>query len=513
MRELGGKERKALGMIFSLVSVICFAYICKFAMGNDIWYDEVFSLAFVKKSYSQIIALTSRDVHPPFYYFYLKAVTSAICAFAGPDKLIIAAKIASLIPWFFLLLLSMTYIRRRFGILSGGLFMLLVTLMPQIPAYYVEIRMYSLALFLITSEILLTHNILSADGKRKTASWLLFFLVGILTAYTQYYACIAVIGCYAALFIGLFLGKRADKKALLLRFIACVASSVILYLPWLPRLKNQMESISGKYWIQPLTLRSILGCAKFILLPVVYMGKFPVISAGLLIVTLLILTYLFIKRADKKDISFALCCLMPAVIVVLSGFILSALGTPIFVYRYLIPTLGGLWLFAAYMAEKAVNKRVLIILFIPMLLACGLNLKGLSDEEGNKLSQIQLATPALEEIPEGSVIITNFDHVCAVTAFYRPDCSVCLHEAEIDPLLKDMLGNITDNLNDQAVKSFVSGDASNSPQNIYFFGSFNSRDEIVANWAEMGISSPVSGSYLIERYWINIYKLSGVDDE
>ena len=88
--------KKVLGGTFYLISIICFAYICKFAMGNDIWYDEVFSLAFVKKSYGEIIALTSRDVHPPLYYFYLKAVTSEICAFAGTDKLIIASKIASI---------------------------------------------------------------------------------------------------------------------------------------------------------------------------------------------------------------------------------------------------------------------------------------------------------------------------------------------------------------------------------------------------------------------------------
>lgn len=505
--------KKLLGGIFYLISIVCFAYICRFAMGNDIWYDEVFSLAFVKKSYGEIIALTSRDVHPPLYYFYLKAVTSVICAFTGPDKLIIASKVASLLPWIFIFILSVTYIRRRFGLMTSGLFMMLITMMPQIPAYYVEIRMYSLALFLITSEILLTHNILSGDGKRKNVTWILFFMVGILTAYTQYYACIAVIGCYAALFLGIILSKDIDKKTLWVRFAASVLASILLYLPWLPHLKAQMTSISGKYWIQPLTLRSILGCAKFVLLPVVYMGKMPIISTGLLILSLLALAVLYIKRAEKGNISFALCCLMPAIIVVISGFILSALGTPIFVYRYLIPTLGGLWIFVAYMSEKAVNKPLLVLLFIPMLLVCGLNMKGLSDEEGNKLAQMQLAAPALEEIPEGSIIITNFDHVCAVTSFYRPDCQVYLYEAEIDPLLKDMMGNITDNIDESKVKSLVKDENATDSQNVYFFGSFNSREEIVDNWAKKGITSSLSGSFLIERYWINIYKLEGSYNE
>ena len=94
---------------------------------------------------------------------------------------------------------------------------------------------------------------------------------------------------------------------------------------------------------------------------------------------------------------------MPVIIVVLSGFILSAMGTPIFVYRYLIPTLGGVWLLVAIMADRAANRKALLLLILPMLLAGGLNIIGIRAEEGNKLATISHSYDVVSDIPEGSV--------------------------------------------------------------------------------------------------------------
>ncbi len=501
----GDKIKSTIGVVLGLTSLFVFIYLIRFATGNDIWYDEVFSLSFANRSFGEIAAFTARDVHPPFYYYYLKVISSILCLISGRKYFIVVCKIASLIPWLFLFIISMTYIRKRFGQLTSGLFMLLITIMPQLPSYYFEIRMYSLALLLITTEILISFHILTNIDKKNNLSWILFFNTGILTAYTQYYACIAIIGSYIAVFLSLIIQKGTEKKRHILKLLVSALLSVILYLPWLPVLRAQITNISGKYWIQPLTLRSIAGCIKFITLPVVYFGKMPEISAGLLIITLLVLTVLFIRQGKRNDLIIAICCLMPVIIVVLSGFILSAMGTPIFVYRYLIPTLGGVWLLVAIMADRAANRKALLLLILPMLLAGGLNIMGIRAEEGNKLATISHSYDVVSDIPEGSVIITNFDHVCAVMSYYRPDCQVLLYEAEIDKLLPDMQGNITDNVHDLDIEELVSS----QDKEVYFWGSFNSREEIVESWTTLGISNELMDNILIERYWINVYKLSG----
>ena len=131
-----------------------------------------------------------------------------------------------------------------------------------------------------------------------------------------------------------------------------------------------------------------------------------------------------------------------------------------------------------------------------------MNFKGFCAEEQKKLDQAPAAFEAVSEIPENAAIITNFDHVTAVMAYYRPDCKVYLYEMPIDKLLSDGLGNITDLFHDNQVKELVE---SGIP--VYFLGSFNSREEIVQNWQGQGMSSDLLGEALIERYWINIYRL------
>ena len=43
---------------------------------------------------------------------------------------------------------------------------------------------------------------------------------------------------------------------------------------------------------------------------------------------------------------------------------------------------------------------------------------------------------------------------------------------------------------------------------VWFFGSFNSREAIREEWEKDGISTDEIGSYMLERYWFNIYKLN-----
>ena len=45
-------------------------------------------------------------------------------------------------------------------------------------------------------------------------------------------------------------------------------------------------------------------------------------------------------------------------------------------------------------------------------------------------------------------------------------------------------------------------------KNLWFIGSFNSRDDIVAGWRRDGLEVEEMGSFLLERYWFNLYKIS-----
>ena len=489
------------GIICFAISLVAILTVCRYISGDDIWYDETFSMGFIRGSFSDIISLTAKDVHPPFYYIYLKAFTTVYTAILGQGALIQGAKAASIFPWIGLFVLALTYIRKRYGLFVAGFFMMLVTLMPQLGTYYTEIRMYSLALLLITAEILTAIRLCDKDSKAGIGTRIIFALLGILTAYTQYYACIAIVGIYIALFC-ITVKRRSTEKRALLSLLISAAISAVLYIPWLPVLMKQMGNISGNYWIQPLTIRSIPGCAKFILLPVTDIRYLPYIAVGLTVIALTAALILFIKKHEDKDVADLIICISPLVIVIVSGFILSIAGTPIFVYRYMIPALGGLWLAAAILTDRAFNSKIAAVMLCPFLLAGVLTMAGFKAEEGKKVMQMDHAAEALTLIPTGASVITNFDHVSAIMGYYRPDVSVYLYEAEIDRLIPAMYDNVSDSLVDEDVLRLTE-----SESDVFFLGSFNSREDIVAAWKDMGIDSELLDSCLIERYWINIYRL------
>ena len=66
----------------------------------------------------------------------------------------------SLIPFYLIFILSLTKIRKNFGMLASGIFCLLIISMPQMMLYAVEVRMYSWALFFVTASFIYSYEII-----------------------------------------------------------------------------------------------------------------------------------------------------------------------------------------------------------------------------------------------------------------------------------------------------------------------------------------------------------------
>ena len=201
--------RDILGYLLLAVSVLLLGRSLALCFSNDIWYDELFTVGMIEHSYGDLIAFTARDVHPPLYYCIVKFVVE-LCKFIMPGAgTVIPAKIVSVLPYFILLLYSFLFIRKRFGTFVCGLFLFCVIAMPQLPAYTVEVRMYGWAMLFVTAAFLHGYGTVTAEtgasgmgqrhGVRKMtmkahAAALVFY--GIAAAYTQYFACVAVVMVY-----------------------------------------------------------------------------------------------------------------------------------------------------------------------------------------------------------------------------------------------------------------------------------------------------------------------------
>lgn len=493
------KNNKYLGMIFLIAGFAVFLFSCSQGLGKDIWYDEIFSLKFSELSFGEIVSATAKDVHPPFYYWYLKLVQGVLAVICPGMHPFVAGKVASMLPFSALFLYGITLVRKRFGWPAAGVFLFLITAMPQLSNYIVEVRMYSLALFFITAFFLHAVEAVCENRRRDFA---FLFVYGILTAYTQYYACIAIAVIYICLLI---FQLAAKNRCGVRRCLICIGLSVLCYLPWLPKLWGQLQTVRQSYWIQPLTFRSIFGCLKYVFLPVSFDGKVNYFLAFIMIaVCFCLFLSLFGRKSGKLDRWMGMVGILVPLTAVLTGFMASALGRPVFIYRYLIPGLGVSWFAVAVQLVKQWKRRFGVLLLLPFLLAGFFNMKGFYAEEHKKNVEMSATGEFLQEIPEEAVILTNFNHVQALMAAYLPN-SVILYGTEPEPLIQELLPNCE---SVPAVEESTELKQLVQENDVYFLGSFQVRDELLKQWENMGIGHREEGSFLLERYWFNVYHLS-----
>ena len=631
------KWKNGCGILFLILGILSF-FVCLFqAFGQDIWFDEVFSVNFIQHSYKEIAALTGKDVHPPLYYWYLKLFHDIGKVLVPAASSIVLCKLASMLPFVGIFVYTLTAIRKNFGLHTAGLFWFLIMKMPQISNYTVEIRMYSLSLFFITAAFVHSYELVcafpaqeiseaertaepgTAAGTEETAEpgaaagteeaaepgvaagteetaepgvaagteetaepeaagsevtsravltsgsvtgenglikgwkrnkhWLLFWVYGILTAYTQYYACVAVIAIYIALFVffvvkahkgktektsckktHIYKEQLKEQEAILTKapvkgwkaehtteqeteriagkcigkVLLCAGLSVLAYLPWLPFFFSQVRTVSSSYWIQPLTWKSIFGCMKYIFLPVSYAVKKNYVLACVMILFFgaAFLYSFLMKRKDARGRFFLLTGLWIAVFTTLIGFVCSILNRPIFVYRYLIPCLGAMWLVAAVVLWDFIEKNWGILLFVPFLLSGYSNMQGFYGEENKKIVEMKATQSFLADFPKDAVVLCNFNHVQAVTACYLKDSNeIWLYGSNPEDLIAELLPQCRGLEDTTELSQLV------KERNVYFFGSFNSREELLKEWETEGIAYTEEGTYLLERYYFNVYHL------
>ena len=607
------KWKNGCGILFLILGILSFFVCLLQAFGQDIWFDEVFSVNFIQHSCREIAALTGKDVHPPLYYWYLKLFHDIGKVLVPAASSIVLCKLASMLPFVGIFVYTLTAIRKNFGLHTAGLFWFLIMTMPQISNYTVEIRMYSLALFFITAAFVHSCELVRAfpaqgvseaertaepgvaagteetaepgvaagteeaaepgaagsevtsgavlasgsvtgengliKGWKRNKHWLLFWVYGILTAYTQYYACVAVIAIYIAVFVFFVVkahkGKTEktsckkthihkeqlkEQEAILTKapvkgwkaehtteqetgriagkcigkVLLCAGLSVLAYLPWLPFFFSQVRTVSSSYWIQPLTWKSIFGCMKYIFLPVSYAVKKNYVLACVMILLFgaAFLYSFLMKRKHARGRFFLLTGLWIAVFTTLIGFVCSILNRPIFVYRYLIPCLGAMWLVAAVVLWDFIEKNWGILLFVPFLLSGYSNMQGFYGEENKKIAEMKATQSFLADFPKDAVVLCNFNHVQAVTACYLKDSNeIWLYGSNPEDLIAELLPQCRGLEDTTELSQLV------KERDVYFFGSFNSREELLKEWETEGIAYTEEGTYLLERYYFNVYHL------
>jgi len=528
-----------LMLALGLLAVSVFLCFC-----DDIWYDELFTMGLAGQSFGELISITARDVHPPLYYIIVKYFLMLTRLFGVDTKAVpaegwhlasagylpvVAAKLASVLPFFLCLLYGATKVRRHFGLLAAGLFGFLILSMPRLGEYTVEVRMYGYGLFFVTAGMLHAYELtldekghegqggndfgaMRRQGKGNMLNWMALSFYSLAACYTHYFACVGAVMVYGYLFLALWKKSRLKEEGG--RFLFSGGLCALGYLPWLlGAVGPQVGQVKENYWIPPVTWRTLGGCVKFLFQPSFSGEKLNVILAALLFAVYagLLGQALFAgnKRGQEQNY-FVPGCVGVLAGIVLFGFGASLLIRPVFVYRYMLPALGVFWLAFAILFSKWKEKKALFLPVLLLLLILGLrNYRAFYGEEMWKRLQMAGAREVLSRIREEDAVVFNFGQAQGVVSYYLPNETYLWYE-EPEELIVEMYprvhplveGDFSDEAGIHALKRLLV-----EHERVWFCGSGNAREEIIEKWKNFGIETEEQASAMTERYWFNLYLL------
>lgn len=519
------KWDEIIGILFFLISIGMLCFSVYFCFSSDIWYDELFTMGLAGRSCGDLISMTARDVHPPLYYLIVKLFLT-ITAEGGHDLQVAAAKLVSCFPFFICILFSMYKIRKNFGLLTAGLFCFLLLSMPQMADYTVEIRMYGFAVLFITVGMVYAYE-LQKDS--RAFNWILLTLCGLAASYTHYFACVAACMVYIYLFVSICYQKKLKQmiKPFLCSSLICIAG----YLPWLLTVvTKQVGQVKENYWIQPVSVRTLGGCVKFIFQPSFTNEKmnaalavfFFLVYVLALLGSMIPVISIAVKKKENlpeeencRKILFAAGCICVLIGVVIFGMLASILIKPVFVYRYMLPAMGVFWLALAVLAGRRKEGKGILIPLLLFLCVVGIrDFRAFYGEEMWKRVQMNMALSELSQIDSEDIVIYNFDQTQGVVSYYLSN-DTYLWYGSTEELIREMFpqnhalveGEFTDEAGIARLKELLK-----EGRKMWFFGSGNARDEILEKWRAEGIQSEEKASVMVERYWFNIYRITAVQD-
>ncbi len=313
---------------------------------QSLWRDEAFSFLLGQQSVWQILINTAKDFSPPLYYlllhFWMIMFGSSEIAMRSVSLIFFYATIY-VVDHFLIDVLKIKS-RWRFA------YLLLFALNPFLIYYASEARMYSMAVFFVTSS---WYGYLTGNKK-------LHIIASVLGLYTHYFTVFALVSQF--LFHYLQKKHRSDSRAF--KLIAA------LFVPWVIFALIFHGSSNGSFWITEPSLKTVWLTPGIILTGFenslrqysTPLYGLTVIAYGAIVLAL----KNFLNKNEKRETStyLLLWALLPATVA-----LVVTLVKPIFLARYFIYSAVGLSLLLIYSLEQLkpmirAGIYVLIVVFL-----------------------------------------------------------------------------------------------------------------------------------------------------
>jgi len=373
------KSRPKLDFAFLAVALITFAAITLFNVTNAaIWFDEAFSSYLIQFSFWDIARYTATDVHPPLYYWALKAWTMLFgTGEFGMRTMSIFFAAATIVVTFLLA-------RKMFGRKVALVSLLFLILSPMLVRYSDEARMYTMAAFIVVSA---TYLLLKATESTQKRWWVFYGILVGLGMWTHYFTALIWLAHWAwhawtthskGITFKAWWKQFFDKNWILAHIVA-----IGVFSPWLYFMVKQLGVVQAAgFWIGPVSLdtpTNYLTNVFYYLEHGQAQGWFALALIGIAVLVSVLLPKVykgFTKSEKSNFILITSIAWVPPILLFLAS--LPPLRSS-FVERYLIPAIIALMVFMAVVLVVGSKKWRPIFRALPILLIVGMMIFGITN--------------------------------------------------------------------------------------------------------------------------------------
>ncbi|MBL8008172.1 MAG: glycosyltransferase family 39 protein [Ignavibacteria bacterium] len=331
---------------------------------KNLWFDEIYSWHISQGNVEKIVAETTGDIHPPFYYIILKYWTEIFSDSVISMRLL--SVLLSVLSLYFIYRISLIFLK------SDNLAYLVLILYAVSPLniyYSQEVRMLNLNLFLSLGSVYF-FTVLT-DSRRKGYS-VLFIVFTTLAVYTHYFG-LLILFTEMVILILIIINIPEDKSRALKVLTYTIAVN-ILYLPWYPVFI--IQSSKGQPWRQEQNLIKAFGDLRdyfkdmFFSSYYSYESKgiimFAEFSCAILLILILYILYTIWKSRNKfiqDKLFISLFFFIP-----LSAAIIITLNQSILLSRYLSTVIPYFFMTVVYILFSKFSKKAATAAYIFILM-------------------------------------------------------------------------------------------------------------------------------------------------
>lgn len=391
------------------------------SIGQNVWFDEGYSIFVAKMPIGRLIELVGVDAHPPLYYVVLKLWGSIFNwnEFALRFLSIIFATTS--VGLVFFIIKKLSGVKIALGVLP------FLILAPFALRYSYEIRPYAMASVLLTASTLLLYY---ASVTKKRLFWVLYAISVTLSMLTLYMSALVLVSHVVWL---IYLNIRKPKQATPVKtWLSSYALSIILFLPWLPTFIQQYFNSALPGIGQTLSLGVSADSLSTVLAYETAWGISPILSLFIiaLIVGLIILSVNLWNSNTKslRNNLVFIACLTIVPLVVL--FVLNTVtSSPFYITRYLAHFVIFYYMAIGFIVVSSIQYKpklawlagVLSFIILGVGVA-NLAIKGNFVFERNQKPAIVSALSAIECTPD-TTFVTQDEYTYLDSWFYLQGCN------------------------------------------------------------------------------------------